>query len=99
MRRRARTSATSPNATSAAPRPSSRSSAEIAEPEHVGRRAFVAAVIVILLTAGAVSAAGLLEIDRLQQIIKDPNVLGPLVVVDNPAPGKPQTIMALGTDG
>jgi LCP family protein required for cell wall assembly len=63
------------------------------------RRAALGAVAIILMTAGAVSAAGLLQIDALQELIPPSSVFGSDVVVDTPDPGKPQTIMALGTDG
>ena len=103
MRRRARTSATSPSATSAAPRPSSRSS----EDDSLSREHRSAAArrrggpSIVLLTAGAVSAAGLLELDALQRLIPDehPRSRRDRCDVDAPEPGKPQTIMALGTDG
>lgn len=55
-------------------------------------------MVVILLTAGAVSAAGLLEIDRLKQFIPQTLQL-PAEAVDREPPGRPQTIMVLGTDG
>jgi len=48
------------------------------------------------MTAGAVSATGLLELERLQGELT--TLTGP-VAVDAPEAGKPQTIMALGTDG
>ena len=77
------------------PKPSSRSSAAT-EREPFARRAALAALAIILMTAGAVSAAGLLEIDSLKGELV--NVLPENVEVDEPDPGKPQTIMALGTD-
>ncbi len=49
------------------------------------------------MTAGAVSAAGLMELDELRGFIKP--LSGAALKVDAPDPGKPQTIMALGTDG
>jgi LCP family protein required for cell wall assembly len=51
------------------------------------------------MTAGAVSAAGLLQINGLQKLVPDATILSPDVPVDAPDPGKPETIMALGTDG
>ena len=48
------------------------------------------------MTAGAVSAAGLLELRGAIDAITP--IPGPRVEVDEPDPGKPQTIMALGTD-
>ncbi len=58
---------------------------------------------IVLLTAGAVSGAGLLQINDIQgqfgpeDIIQLPG--NPGDGVDEEAAGKPQTIMALGTDG
>jgi polyisoprenyl-teichoic acid--peptidoglycan teichoic acid transferase len=48
------------------------------------------------MVAGAVSAAGLRELDRVRGYLQD---IPGEVRVDAPDPGKPQTIMALGTDG
>lgn len=58
-----------------------------------------AAVLVVLLTAGGVAWAGLNEIGRLQQLIPAENIIAGDVAVDAPEAGKPQTLMALGTDG
>ena len=52
------------------------------------------------MTAGAVSAAGLLQVKELLAPFKDPTTVIPgAPPVDEPDPGKPETIMALGTDG
>ncbi|MEA2126418.1 MAG: polyisoprenyl-teichoic acid--peptidoglycan teichoic acid transferase [Solirubrobacteraceae bacterium] len=51
------------------------------------------------MTAGAVSGAGLLQIDELQHLIPPSSIISDNVEVDAPDPGKPETIMALGTDG
>ncbi len=55
-------------------------------------------MVIVLLTAGAVSAAGLMELERLQHLFPKINILPDVVRTDAPKPGKPQTIMALGTD-
>jgi polyisoprenyl-teichoic acid--peptidoglycan teichoic acid transferase len=52
--------------------------------------------VIILMTAGAVSAAGLMELDELRGEIVA--ITGPDLHVDIPDPGKAQTILALGTD-
>ncbi|MEA2171265.1 MAG: polyisoprenyl-teichoic acid--peptidoglycan teichoic acid transferase [Solirubrobacteraceae bacterium] len=58
-------------------------------------RAAALGVFVILSVGAAVSAAGLLQIDELRPYINGI----PCSNCDLPEPGKPQTIMILGTDG
>ena len=85
-------------------KPFSRSSAAATEAaaavrpprDPVLRRTAVAAVAIILMTAGAVSAAGLMELEEFIKPIQ--TIPGPAIKVDAPDPGKPETILALGTD-
>ncbi len=77
-------------------KPFSRSSRAKADRDPIARRTGFAALAIILMTAGVVSAAGLMELDQLSAELK---TLPAGVQVDEPDPGKPQTIMALGTDG
>lgn len=72
-------------------------------PERPGRgmllRFVLAAVIIVLATAGATSATLLLEVDRLVTIFDKES--GPPIaegVLDDVASGEPQTIMLLGSD-
>ncbi|HET9123515.1 MAG TPA: LCP family protein [Solirubrobacteraceae bacterium] len=62
-------------------------------------RVFCAAVLVIGSSAAAVATAGLLQI---QQIVQDINVVPGSIVktkqVTLPAPGKPQTLLVIGSD-
>lgn len=66
---------------------------------RMARRAAIGALAIVLMTAGAVSAAGLLEIRRIQGFFPEKLALPADTPVDRPDPGKPQTIMVLGTDG
>ena len=64
------------------------------------RRAALGAMLIFVLSAGAVASAGLLEVDELIAIVKNesaeiPGIEGALDDVD---PGKPPTILVLGTD-
>src|SRR4051794_13828852 len=68
-------------------------------PERMIRRALIAFAVVALLTGAARAAGGLLQLRGLQGLIPIGNLLPPGVPVDPPDPGKPQTIMMLGTDG
>jgi LCP family protein required for cell wall assembly len=66
------------------------------------RRAAIASVLIVLLTAGAVSAAVFLQVSDLQHAF-DPTGNGShdirLPDISPAEAGKPQTIMILGTDG
>src|SRR6478752_7240560 len=65
------------------------------------KRATIAAVLVVLITAGGVSAAVFLQVDKLQKAFDDvPGGRHDISLPDvTPAQaGKPQTIMILGTD-
>jgi LCP family protein required for cell wall assembly len=65
-------------------------------PDRTIRRALLAFATVVVLTAGATATAGLLEVrDLLPEIVPLPAA----VPVDEPDPGKPQTLLLLGTDG
>jgi LCP family protein required for cell wall assembly len=55
--------------------------------------------VIVVLTAAATAAAGLLQIKGLQHLIPASALFDANVQVDAPDPGKPQTIMLLGTDG
>ncbi len=68
----------------------------------LNRRAALAALVIVLITAGAVGAAGLLQLDDLQSaFIKAGGGQNGINLPDiTPSEaGKPQTIMILGTDG
>jgi LCP family protein required for cell wall assembly len=95
MLRKAHTNDTSPSATSAAPRPSSSSSEDPTERSLIKGAAAAAAVIVVMVAA-ATAAAGLLTVKGL---IPPGASLGGGVRVDVPDPGKPETLLLLGTDG
>jgi polyisoprenyl-teichoic acid--peptidoglycan teichoic acid transferase len=64
------------------------------------KRFAIGALLIVVLTAGAVASAGLLEVDRLVTIVREnghaiPGLKGALDDVDA---GKPQTILVLGSD-
>jgi LCP family protein required for cell wall assembly len=63
-------------------------------------RSLAAALLIVLLTAGATSTAAFLQIDRILPDKDDPDVAPPIVgaPVDKPYAGKPQTILLLGSD-
>ncbi len=63
-------------------------------------RAAIAAVVIVLLTGGAVSAAGLLQLDDVQTAFNQAGGQNSLEIPEvTPAEaGKPQTLMVLGTD-
>jgi LCP family protein required for cell wall assembly len=68
-------------------------------------RALLAAVIIVIATAGASSTAALLKIDDLlpdpqpDQIIPDLPDHGSDQLLEKPKPGKPQTLLLIGSDG
>jgi LCP family protein required for cell wall assembly len=98
MLRKAHTNDTSPSGTNGAPKPSSRSSRDPTERSLI-KGAAIAAATIVVLTAAATAAAGLLQIKGLQRLIPSSAFIDPGVQVDPPDPGKPETIMMLGTDG
>lgn len=64
------------------------------------QRFAIAAVLIVVLSAGAVASAGLLEVNDLVTTFRQhakpiPNIAGAL---DNVSTGKPQTILVLGSD-
>jgi len=66
------------------------------------RRALMAAALIVLMSAGATLAAGLLQIDAFQDAFRKASrgrSLGHLPDITPAEAGKPQTIMVLGTDG
>jgi polyisoprenyl-teichoic acid--peptidoglycan teichoic acid transferase len=74
-----------------------------APPPRVGRgllwRGLLAGVLICLMTAGAVSAAGLLQVDELQNIITEEGRAAIEVPeIDRADAGKAQTLMILGSD-
>ena len=80
------------------------SAADDEKPPRPGRgllkRAALGSVLISLFAATAVASAGLLEVDQLITIVKTesapiPGIEGALDDVD---PGKPQTILVLGSD-
>jgi len=73
-------------------------------PERPGRRmlwrSFGAALLIVLLTAGATATAALLQIDDLLPDEGDRAIPKPIakVAVEEAPPGKPQTLLLLGSD-
>ncbi len=68
----------------------------------MGMRAFAAGLLIVLMSAAAVGAAGLLQLDALQDTFRKASGgrnLGNLPEITPSEAGKPQTIMLLGTDG
>jgi LCP family protein required for cell wall assembly len=62
-------------------------------------RVFCAAVLVIGCSAGAVATAGLLQVQQLvQDISVDPGSIVKTKQVTLPAPGKPETLLVIGSD-
>jgi LCP family protein required for cell wall assembly len=72
-------------------------------PPRVGRgllwRGLLAGVLITLMTAGAVSAAVLLQVDEIQNILTgEGRAAIPIPEIDRPDAGKAQTLMILGSD-
>jgi polyisoprenyl-teichoic acid--peptidoglycan teichoic acid transferase len=62
-------------------------------------RVFFAAVLVIGCSAGAVATAGLLQVKQLvQDISVDPGSIVKTKQITLPAPGKPETLLVIGSD-
>src|ERR687885_2642544 len=74
------------------------------KPPRPGRgllvRAAIGAVLIVLCSAATVASAGLLEVDQLIRIVKSESAPIPGIegALDNVDPGKPQTILVLGSD-
>jgi polyisoprenyl-teichoic acid--peptidoglycan teichoic acid transferase len=69
---------------------------------HMSVRALLAGFVIVLMTAGALSWIGLLQLDRVRDAFADAangRSLGDLPEITPSEAGKPQTIMLLGTDG
>ena len=65
--------------------------------DRTALRAFIAFAVIVVLSAAATAAAGLLQVAGIGGVI---NALpGPAPPVDKPDPGKPETVLLLGTDG
>jgi polyisoprenyl-teichoic acid--peptidoglycan teichoic acid transferase len=64
------------------------------------KRAALGAFLIFALSASAVASAGLLEVDQLITIVKSESAPIPGIegALDNVDPGKPQTILVLGSD-
>src|ERR671927_31995 len=64
------------------------------------KRAALGAFLIFALSATAVASAGLLEVDQLITIVKSESAPIPGIegALDNVDPGKPQTILVLGSD-
>jgi polyisoprenyl-teichoic acid--peptidoglycan teichoic acid transferase len=64
------------------------------------KRALIASVAIVLMTAGAVSAAVFLQVDEALDIFEESHGHDPPIVVpvDDAAPREPRTLMLLGSD-
>jgi LCP family protein required for cell wall assembly len=64
------------------------------------KRAAIGAFLIFVCSAATVAAAGLLEVDQLIRIVKSESAPIPGIegALDNVDPGKPQTILVLGSD-
>lgn len=64
-------------------------------------RAFLAAFLIVGLTAGASATAALLKIDEILPDVKPPEILEPDInpEITKPEPGEPQTLLLIGSDG
>src|SRR5215213_9529831 len=64
------------------------------------KRAAIGAFLIFTFSAATVAAAGLLEVDQLIRIVKNESAPIPGIdgALDNVDPGKPQTILVLGSD-
>ncbi len=64
------------------------------------KRSAIGAVLITLFSAGTVASAGLLEVDELITIVKSESAAIPGIegALDDVDPGKPQTILVLGSD-
>jgi LCP family protein required for cell wall assembly len=64
-------------------------------------RALLAAVLIVVLTAGASATAALLKLDEILPDPKAPEIFGAPVEreIEKPEPGKPQTLLLIGSDG
>jgi polyisoprenyl-teichoic acid--peptidoglycan teichoic acid transferase len=72
-----------------------------AAPERERRvlwRSFAAAVLIVLLTAGASATAALLKLDTIITPPDDPRFPDPRIPFSKAKPGKPQTILLMGSD-
>jgi len=64
------------------------------------KRAAIGATLIFIFSAATVASAGLLEVDQLIRIVKNESAPIPGIegALDNVDPGKPQTILVLGSD-